>query len=175
MSKTNLLGSTLPLRRGNRGYFETTDDALLNEKSKFINLILTKKGERLGLGDFGCDLWRLLFEPKDGNLQELAQEYIIDAVSTWMNYLVIRDVRVLNLESFTSDNSISLYVRYEFVNNPLVVDDVVVDISASGRIIAVDDYFKNGQEITIEDSKKPGFRRIGSRNTLGQLINNGTV
>lgn len=174
MSKTNLLGSTLPLRRGNRGYFETTEDPLVNEKSKFINLILTRKGERVANPEFGCDLWRLLFEQKDEDIQDLAQQYLLDAVTQFMPYLVLQDVRVINLERFPSDNTINLYIRYGFENNPLVVDEIVVDITSSGRTISIND-FSRGQEITLEDTQKPGFRRIGRRDNLGNLINNETI
>ena len=93
MPKTVFLGSTLPLQRGNRGYFQTTVDPLENEKSKFINLILTRKGERVSNPEFGCDLWRLLFEQKNGEIQDLAQQYVTDAVNTFMPYLVLQNIR----------------------------------------------------------------------------------
>lgn len=131
MAKTVYLGSTLPLQRGNRGYFQTTTDPLENEKSKFINLILTKKGERVSNPNFGCDLWRLLFEQKDGEIQDLAQQYVQDAVSTFMPYLVLQDIRVLNLSTFVNDNNINLYVRYGFVNNPLITQEVQLSLGTT--------------------------------------------
>ena len=131
MPKTVFLGSTLPLKRGNRGYFETTTDALANEKSKFINLILTKKKERVANPDFGCDLWRLLFEQKDSSIQELAQQYVQDAVDAFMPYLVLQEIRILNLDTFASDNTINLYVRYGFSNNPLVSEQLVLTLASS--------------------------------------------
>jgi len=93
MSKTVYLGSTLPLQRGGRGYFQTTPDPLANEKSKFINLILTRKGERVANPNFGCDLWRLLFEQKDGEIQDKAQQYVIEAVDAFMPYLVLQCIK----------------------------------------------------------------------------------
>ena len=131
MPKTVYLGSTLPLQRGARGYFQTTTDPLENEKSKFINLILTKKGERVSNPNFGCDLWRLLFEQKDGEIQDLAQQYVQDAVSTFMPYLVLQDIRVLNLSTFVNDNNINLYVRYGFVNNPLITQEVQLSLGTT--------------------------------------------
>jgi phage baseplate assembly protein W len=134
MAKTVYLGSTLPLQRNNRGYFQTTTDPLENEKSKFINLILTKKGERVSNPAFGCDLWLLLFEQKDGQIQDLARDYVSEAVNTFMPYLTLQQVRVTNDETFLNDNSINLYVRYGFVNNPLVSDQVQLTLGAANTV-----------------------------------------
>lgn len=128
---TTYFGSTLPLRRGNRGYFETTDDPLSNEKSKFINLILTKKGERVGVPRFGCDLWKLLFEQKTEQTQERAQEFITSAVQEFMPYLRLLKIEILNIDTFVNDNDIKLYVQYSFENNPLVSEDIAIELNAS--------------------------------------------
>ena len=142
MAKTVYLGSTLPLQRNNRGYFQTTTDPLENEKSKFINLILTRKGERLSNPNFGCDLWRLLFEQKDNEIQDLAQQYVVEAVETFMPYLKLQEIRITNVNTFLNDTFIGLYVRYGFSNNPLVSDQVELtlgttiggNLAISGRI-----------------------------------------
>lgn len=133
MSKTVYLGSPLPLRRGPRGYFSTTTDALENEKSKFINLILTMKGERVGNPTFGCDIHKLLFEQKTADVQDLAQQYVLDAVNNWMPYLILQQIQVINAETFLNDNSITLYVRYGFVNNPLAVQSVQITVGEVPR------------------------------------------
>ena len=134
MPKTVYLGQTLPLQRNNRGYFQSTTDPLENEKSKFINLILTRKGERVSNPAFGCDLWRLLFEQKDGEIQDLARDYVVEAVSTFMPYLRLQEIRITNEETFISDNSINLYVRYGFANNPLVSDQVQLTLGAANTV-----------------------------------------
>jgi len=128
MSKTVYLGSPLPLGRSARGYFATTDDALENEKSKFINLILTMKGERVANPTFGCDIHKLLFEQKTENTQDIAQQYVTDAVERFMPYLQLRQITITNADTFLTDNSINLYVQYGFINNPLVVQSVQLSI-----------------------------------------------
>jgi phage baseplate assembly protein W len=133
MAKTVYLGQTLPLQRGNRGYFQSTTNALENEKSKFINLILTKKGERVSNPTFGCDLWRLLFEQKNEDTQELAKQYVLDAVNAFMPYLVLQEIQITNTQTFLNDNSINLYVKYGFINNPLATDSVLLSIGAGGQ------------------------------------------
>lgn len=133
MSKTLYLGQPLPLRRGQKGYFSSTTDALENEKSKFINLILTMKGERVGNPTFGCDIHKLLFEQKTAEVQDLAQQYVLDAVNQWMPYLVLQQIQVVNADTFINDNSITLYVKYGFINNPLAVQSVQVVIGEVPR------------------------------------------
>jgi phage baseplate assembly protein W len=137
MPTTVYLGQTLPLNRGTRGYFQSTTNALENEKSKFINLILTRKGERVANPDFGCDLWRLLFEQKDGDIQELAQQYVTDAVERFMPYLLLQTIQVTNSQTFLNDNSIGLYVKYGFTNNPLISDDLqlLLGTNISGGLV----------------------------------------
>jgi phage baseplate assembly protein W len=139
MPNTTYLGQPLPLNRGTRGYFQSTTDTLENEKSKFINLILTKKGERVSNPNFGCDLWRLLFEQKNDEIQDLAQQYIINAVQQFMPYLTLQEIRVTNLSTFLNDNNINLYVKYGFVNNPLVSDEVQFSLNtnvAGGLVVS---------------------------------------
>lgn len=137
MPTTTYLGQTLPLNRGTRGYFQSTNNALENEKSKLINLILTRKGERVSNPNFGCDLWRLLFEQKDGEIQDLAEQYIIDAVQAFMPYLTLQVVQITNLSTFLNDNSINLYIRYGFSNNPLASDEIQLQVGTnlSGELV----------------------------------------
>lgn len=137
MPTTTYLGQTLPLNRGTRGYFQSTTNALENEKSKFINLILTRKGERVSNPDFGCDLWRLLFEQKDGEIQDLAQQYVVEAVERFMPYLSLQSIQITNLSTFLNDNNINLYVKYGFTNNPLVTDEVqlLLGINIAGGLV----------------------------------------
>lgn len=134
---TTFLGSTLPLERTNRGYFQTTANSLENEKSKFINLILTRKGERVANPQFGCDLWRLLFENKNNEIQDLAQQYVLDAINRFMPYLVLQELRITNLNTILNDNNLNLYVKYGFFNNPLLSDEVQLNVGStvSGQLV----------------------------------------
>lgn len=138
MSKTVYLGSPLPLGRSARGYFATTDNALENEKSKFINLILTIKGERVANPTFGCDIHKLLFEQKTENVQDLAEQYVTDAVSRFMPYLKLQQISITNVDTFLNDNNINLYVKYSFINNPLVVQSVQLSVGqlSKGNLVS---------------------------------------
>jgi hypothetical protein len=60
------IGITLPLQLGNTGYFEQSFDTLTQVKSNFINLILTRKGERVHQPEFGCCIHNYLLCYKCG-------------------------------------------------------------------------------------------------------------
>jgi phage baseplate assembly protein W len=55
------IGITLPIRLGQTGMFDQSTTVIQQVRSNFKNLILTKKGERVGQPDLGCDLWKILF------------------------------------------------------------------------------------------------------------------
>lgn len=70
---------------------ETDADAI---KADLMHLILTSKGERLYLPDFGTNLRRFIFEPNDGlTLSEVKTE-ISDTVKKYLPNLKINEVSV---------------------------------------------------------------------------------
>lgn len=89
----NPLGLTLPIGLGSNGYFGTTTDPVKQVKTNLINLLLTKRGERPMQPEFGCDLPRKFFEANtDDNLAEI-HAIIQTAVSLWMPFVRIDDVK----------------------------------------------------------------------------------
>jgi uncharacterized protein len=117
------LGILLPLRRGNSGYFNQGFDLLTQVKSNLINLILTKKGERIMQPDFGCDVHRLVFEAiTDDNIANIKGS-ITSAVKTWLPYLNILDVNITKDEDH---NTVYAVVKFGLTNNPTVTDTVTL-------------------------------------------------
>lgn len=117
------LGILLPLRRGNTGYFNQGRDLLTQAKSNLINLILTKKGERVMQPDFGCDVHRLVFEAiTDDNLANIKGS-IQSAVKTWLPYLEITDVKITKDEDH---NTVYAVLKFGLTNNPTVTDTVTL-------------------------------------------------
>jgi hypothetical protein len=89
------LGLTLPIRLGNTGYFATTSDVLTQIRTNLKNLLLTQKGERLMQPDFGCDIYKVIFQPMTDNGLGDVRASIELAVSTWMPFITVNDVVVL--------------------------------------------------------------------------------
>lgn len=81
-----------------RKSFTTNDQALTNIKS----LLLTRKGERFELPNFGTDLLNVLFEPVTSELKVFIEETITSAVSFWLPYIQISKLDIVTSEEDTS-------------------------------------------------------------------------
>jgi phage baseplate assembly protein W len=123
------IGVTLPIRMGQTGMFEQSVDTIQQVRSNFKNLILTKKGERVGQPTFGCDVWNLLFEPLTDEILEAARIAIIEAVDTWMPFI---ELIKFNATKSDRDASISIECVYRFRNNPNVVNQVNITTDMLG-------------------------------------------
>jgi phage baseplate assembly protein W len=121
------IGVTLPLRRGNTGYFEQSTEMFKQIKSNFKNLILTKKGERLMQPDFGTDLSRIVFEQITDETLESARATVVSAVEKWMPFLELTNFEI-NTPTESFPNRINLKVEYRFINNPNVTDSITVQL-----------------------------------------------
>ena len=76
-----VLGIGINTTSNTGGAFAVNYTTLNQAKSNLINLILTKKGERLMQPEFGCDIWRILFEPIiNGQIEQRIEASILDAV-----------------------------------------------------------------------------------------------
>lgn len=117
------IGITLPIQLGNTGYFEQAFDVLTQIKSNFINLMLTKKGERLHQPTLGCDIHKFIFEHITPENVERMKLSIIDAVEEWMPFLELLQIRA---EETNEENKIQLYITYRLKNNPNIQDSIIL-------------------------------------------------
>lgn len=115
------LGLTLPIERGNNGYFTQGRDILSQVKSNITNLILTRKGERIFQPDFGCDVHRIIFEPLTMDNIANVRASIEGAIKIWMPYVSIVDLQISK-----NENVNSVFINLTFsVNTNVVITDTV--------------------------------------------------
>jgi phage baseplate assembly protein W len=88
------IGITLPLQKGNGGYFAQSYQTSEQIKSNIKNLILTQKGERLMHPDFGTDLYSALFNQNTDDLESEVERSIDRAVQQWMPYITIEEILI---------------------------------------------------------------------------------
>lgn len=90
------LGIDLPMINGAGAAFKlnymSIDQAVANAK----NLILTDKGERIMLPEFGCNLKSILFDPIDESINENLEVIIKDSFDYWLPYIFINSLVVTN-------------------------------------------------------------------------------
>jgi len=120
------LGILLPMNNGPTGYFNQGFDPLLQVKSNFVNLIKTRLGERLHQPEFGCGIHNILFEPLTPENLEFARQSVIIAVQKFMPFLELTQIVFVTPEENVEKNTIQLYVRYIFRNNPTVGETVTL-------------------------------------------------
>ena len=120
------IGITLPIQIGNMGYFQQSFDTLVQVKSNFLNLILTRKGERVHQPEFGCGIHDYLFEQLTPENIEGARLSVVTAVERWMPFLELVQFE-LNAEPNDLDNNrLRLYVGYRLKKNPNIRDTIIL-------------------------------------------------
>jgi phage baseplate assembly protein W len=88
------IGITLPIQRGNGGYFAQSYQTSEQVKSNIKNLILTRKGERLMHPNFGTDLYNTLFNQNTDDLESEIERSIDRAIQEWMPYISVDEILV---------------------------------------------------------------------------------
>ena len=86
------IGVGLPLTHNRSGFFYRTKTSLEQSKSNIKNLLLTRKGERLGNPEFGSDLFKVLFEQEGDDIESRVEEVIRSAMSQWLPFIIIDEI-----------------------------------------------------------------------------------
>ena len=89
--------------------YTTMDQAISNLK----NLLLTMRGERYIVPNFGTNLVQALFQPATPELKEFIINDITSAISFWLPYIVIIELTVNTFEDDPAlDTSINVILKF---------------------------------------------------------------
>lgn len=99
------IGITLPIQRGNSGYFTQSYKTEDQIRSNLKNLILTRRGERLMHPTFGTNLYNILFENITDQIETQIEQEIEAAIAEWMQYISINEI-VINRNETNRDKNI---------------------------------------------------------------------
>ncbi len=122
-----VLGIGINQSSDSNGIFSTNFTTLAQAKNNLINLILTKKGERLMQPDFGCDVWKVLFEPID-NIEVSIENSIINAVSIWLPYLNINEIIFDYDDNDIDTNKVALDIKFSLASNPALSESIQINV-----------------------------------------------
>jgi phage baseplate assembly protein W len=99
-------GITFPFGNSQEGLFLGMNELANAEvRSNLVHLILTIKGSRYFLPDFGTNLMRLIFEPLDGGTKASIDREIRESVEEFIPNLNINNVEVKSAEDLRVDES----------------------------------------------------------------------
>ena len=142
-------GINFPFRDSVRGdYLDLTNTAGQEIRADLINLLLTRKGSRYFLPDFGTRLYEYLFEPFDGLTFDAIESDIRSSVEKYIpNLLIYRlTVEPLNPEeeaddnAFTSNTPTSPVYRYPGKGTAEYTAKIKIEYSVQDSAFATSDF-----------------------------------
>ena len=117
MAEKKYININFPFKNSVKGFFldltETDDKAI---KADLMHLLLTRKGERYYMPDFGTNLLQYIFEPNDRQTLSDIKQDITETVKKYLPNLVINDVIV----EPSSESEYAATIRVDYT----VTDDV---------------------------------------------------
>jgi phage baseplate assembly protein W len=95
MANGTTYGITFPFRNSEKGYyFSLTEETADEIRSNLLHLILTRKGTRYYLPDFGTRIYEFIFEPLDGETFESIRSDIEEQVAKYIPNLTINSITI---------------------------------------------------------------------------------
>ncbi len=111
MAQVNTIGINFPFKDSEKGFYldMTTTDAE-EVRANLMHLLLTNKGERFMLPDFGSDLLKYVFEPNDSRTASDLKADINATVAKYIPNLQINDIVIEN--STLSNELVTINILY---------------------------------------------------------------
>lgn len=111
------------------GVFAVNYTTLTQAKDSLTNLIMTRKGEREMNPTFGCDIWKILFEPiVEDNINSRIEAAILDAVSIWLPFIEIQQI-IFDYDDASIDaNKLFLDIKFSLVSNPSLTENLNITV-----------------------------------------------
>lgn len=151
MADGRTYGINFPFRDSSRGdYLQLTQTVAEEIKADLIHLILTRKGSRYYLPDFGTRIYEFIFEPFDGLTFQAIESDIRDAVQAYMPNLLLNNISItpadineetdaLNYENIAGPSDISIY-RFPGKGTTEYTAKIRIDYSTTSNTFAQSDF-----------------------------------
>ena len=99
MARTRYINIDFPFKDSDKVFYlnlhETDSDAI---RADLLHLLLTNKGERLFLPDFGTDLTNYYFEPNDKITHDEIKDNLNDTIKKYIPNLIVNSILFKNNE-----------------------------------------------------------------------------
>lgn len=107
----NHSGISYPIKPGKKGLFNVEDDIKLI-RGNIIQILGTRKGERVMLPLFGSRILDFIYEPLDHITCALLRYELIDAVSMWEPRIIL-DRKNTTITPYPSEFRVMASLRYQ--------------------------------------------------------------
>lgn len=148
MANGKTYGITFPFQESRIGkYLALTQDRSSEIRSSLVNLILTRKGSRYYLPNFGTRLYEYIFEPLDIPTFDSIESEIRDSVETYMPNLKINNIQITAASSeeetfvvTTEGNAVDREFKKPFLNQNEYTAKVRIDYTVTDDAFASKDF-----------------------------------
>ena len=92
--------------------FELSYETMSQLKANLTNLLNTKRGERLGLPNFGHLLHNFIFEQQSEELNEKIYEHIREIVNLWVPQVSIQQIAVTSTQDMLDKGELEVSITF---------------------------------------------------------------
>ncbi len=123
MAEINYINIDFPFKDSEKGFYfnlnRTEKDAI---RSDLLHLLLTNKGERLYLPDFGSDLRKYIFEPNDDITHGKIKDSLNESIKTYIPNLLVNEI---SFETNEIEELIIVVLKYTITEGTFSTTDTV--------------------------------------------------
>jgi len=126
-----ILGIGINQSSNSNGIFSVNFTTISQAKQNLKNLILTRKGERIMQPEFGCDIYKILFEPiiDDVSFENKISNTIIEATNSWLPYLNIDIINYFFDENEIDKHTINVEILFSLKANPKISESIQINVN----------------------------------------------
>ena len=111
----------------NGGDFQQSFTTVDQTKSNLMNLVLTNRGERPMHPEFGCDVWKSVFENNTPELRQELEQRIKKQVAIWLPYVDLKGVKVEQPK--TNENRMNIKIDWNlYKGNSMDMQSIALEI-----------------------------------------------
>ena len=125
MAQGKYININYPFKNSEKGFLldlNGTDSGAI--KADLMHLILTQKGQRLYMPDFGTDLLKYIFEPSDSKTFSDMKTDIKATVKRYIPNLIVKEIIVD--QDTNNEHKASIRIDYSISDDVFVEEDFVI-------------------------------------------------
>jgi len=119
------VGLKLPFVGASNSFFALNYTTLDQIKTNFRNLLLTEKGERFMMPDYGMGLRKFIFDANSGQTWSNIDSHIRSTTSKWMPSITINTIDVFQDER--NKNLLSIHIEFQTTLNSSISETMDID------------------------------------------------